>query len=317
MKRMMLAGVMVMLGGLSVRAGAQMDDPKFVPREEPVVEAPVEEVKAVPLTALLRVDDEFAYRAESVVRQRVTTPAGVALESVNESDAEFVFRVVAVTDAGAEVEMRYARLRVSVTGSGAAVGGMEFDSDESREDEEGNLLAMSLRPIVEGVMTVVLDAQMEVREVRGLAGLIPEGGKSLITEESIISTVTPVFALRGEPGEARVGEAWTSEGSEKQRSVVLKRTSTKKLERVSGGEATLSMTDETKVESGSMGGGMELEVWKTTGTAVWDAKERRLVSIRADAEQVFKGSQAGVPIRQSQTIESKMTRIPVEKGEDK
>lgn len=72
------------------------------------------------------------------------------------------------------------------------MGGMEFDSDESREDEEGNLLAMSLRPIVEGVMTVVLDARMEVKEVRGLAGLIPEGGKSLITEESIISTVTPV-----------------------------------------------------------------------------------------------------------------------------
>ena len=77
MKRMMLAGAMVMLGGLSVRAGAQMDDPKFEPREEPAVEMPEAEARVIPLTALLEVDDEFAYRAESVVRQRVTTPAGV------------------------------------------------------------------------------------------------------------------------------------------------------------------------------------------------------------------------------------------------
>lgn len=319
-----VAGAVLWLGVMSLPAGAQMADPpeRGVPATTPDPVAPAEEEgekKAIPLTALLKAGDEFAYRAESTVDQVVTTPAGVAMRSTNESVAALSFKVISVAPeneegrgGGVEVEMRYEHLRVSVRGSGAASGAVEFDSQDSREDDAGNLLAMSLRPIVEATITLVLDADMMVTEVKGLDGIIPEGGKSMITKESIISTVTPVFALRAEPGSAEVGEAWTAEGTEKQRGFTLKRTSRKKLERVRGDEAMLSLLDETRVESGAIGQGMKLESWKTTGEAVWDVRARRLISIRADSEQVITGAQAGVPMRQTQTITSKMTRIPLE-----
>lgn len=307
----------VVLGAMSARADGQEADPpeRGVPAPAPATEQERDDARrnAIPLTALLAVGDEFAYRAESLVEQTVTTPAGVAMRSANESVAELSFKVISVGESGgADVEMRYERLRVSVRGSGAAAGGMEFDSEQSREDDAGNVLAMTLRPVVEAPVVLVLDAGMVVREVKGLEGLVPEGGKSMITKESIISTVTPLFALRTEPGSAEVGESWTSEGTEKQRGFTLVRTSRKTLEGVRGDEARLSLVDETRVESGAIGPGMELERWTTTGEAVWDVKARRLISIRAESEQVITGAQAGVPIRQAQAIKSTMTRIPLE-----
>lgn len=296
MKRMVIAGAFCVLGVLSSHAPAQTEAP---------------EAERIPLSARLEAGNELRYRSESIATMRVETPAGVAMENRNESIADLRFKVRTADEKGAEVDMTYDRLRVTINNEGRT---MSFDSRDSREDDAGDILAGALRPFAEATITLVLDADGRIAEVRGLDGIAPEqGGKgAMITKESIISTVTPIFALRHHPPSAAVGEQWSTEVTDEQRGVTLRRVSKKKLERVSGGKATLSLIDETEAEPSETAAPMVIDAWRTTGEAVWDIAERRLLAIDAESEQTISGEQSGVPIRQSQIIESRLIRLPSE-----
>lgn len=204
-------------------------------------------------------------------------------------------RVVRSDDDGAEVELTHEEIRLNATGE---VPG-SFDSEKPPAKDSGTYATL-LRPLVEARLTLVMNTRGEIERVEGLDRIQPDGMmeamlfKSLFGQDEIIRMYGPLFSLRPDTGQAKLGESWTIRRRQASGLGVMEDTVRLTLADASKHDAHFTVKGEQELE-GVVASSSEIE-----GTAIWDLDKGVLRQLKTTSITRFapeKDKTAGVSIK--------------------
>lgn len=272
----------------------------------------IAQAEKVDLKPKFKAGQKSTYRFEqsSTVVQTVPGMAeGMKQDIIQNFDAEM--RVMSVSEDGtATLEIEYKSMKLGMT---SPMGSMEYDSAKPGPDDATNPIAGAVKPIIGMVVTAKVDKSGQVTETSAdmskLAGPAAQMAKQMVSAEQIKSMFGRIIALKEGPTEVAVGESWTTEDVVTQNRMKMKVKMDKKLEKVSGADATISMkgTMTTEKDEKDPQAAMAPDVTdaKIEGSAVWDTEAGAVKSIESTQTLKLKSQMGDQDVK---TV-SKITRL--------
>ncbi|MEC9374050.1 MAG: DUF6263 family protein [Planctomycetota bacterium] len=207
--------------------------------------------KSAPLVTALEQGKEMVY--ELVQHQEVSIPE---MGATRETDITTVtaLRVKEAGDGPALVGLTYEAMALAVSQQGQSVA---YDSREPSDSP----MAQQLKPLIDAVVGATLDLRVaesgEVTEVEGLDALLsgPMGQAlaQMLDEETLRRSFTQVFAVTPDRMTGSVGDTWTvTQRTPLDPNAAVVVELTLKIERIEGGETTISMTGDANLELSEM-----------------------------------------------------------------
>lgn len=211
---------------------------------------------------------------------------------------------------GATVDLIYESIKFKTEGGMMAA---EFDSTQPKDKDAGNMFAESFRPLVGMTLTLTIDKDGNVTEVKGgeelsqgMAGQMLAG---YTTKGGVRGLLGPIFSTRQAKGEANVGDTWTYEdimpGSMLGQ---MKIVSTHTLKSVDAGLATIAVNGKIELKAADAGPKMEMKEGAYDGNYIWDTKAGMLKSMKSTQVASMEGDMGSGPMSIKNNATTTLTR---------
>lgn len=255
-------------------------------------------------------------RVQKMEQEVSMTMMGMANDVQQDMDFYFKQEVMSVNEAGvAEIKVTYERVVYNIYMSMLGTS-MEYDSDKDKE-ASGNPMAEALKPLIGSTITMMLDKNGQVVDVRGMEELLASMGgetgsgdiSTAFSPENIKKTMQGMTAIFPEVlvGE---GDTWGSE-TDLSGDYPLALATTYKVEKIESGKIILDVDGSIKSkEGGTIPGGMgSFEMDGNQGGTMELDRATGMVE-RADLTQDVSGEINAMGMKSPISIESKITIEP-------
>jgi len=279
-------------------------------------------------TSMPGLDDPLADPAAkkpAPVQPAASKPADPDQEMMQAVDVRF--RVVQTApEGGATVEMVFDAIKLNSKGP---LGDTAFDSSKPAPkggDDDG---AAALRKVVGTTLTLRIDRDGNITEIKGGESLLPGGlgdAASLVSGAGVQQTWGPIFTGRKGSGEAAVGEKWTTTDSLNLSPIGAFTITTESVlasARAGSAEVGFKGRIEPSRESSRQGEGIQIRSASHAGKYVWDTAVGALRSLTMKQTMEAGGSLGGMEMSTSQRSDTTIERLegraspaPVDKPAD-
>lgn len=250
----------------------------------------------------LSADNQFNMGAASGDSQKQHVEQTVGLKLVvKEVDAE----------KGATVDLVYESIKFKSEGGMFAA---EFDSAQPTDKDAGNAFAGSFRPLIGTTLTLTIDKNGNVTDVKGgealAGGVTGQMLSGYVTKGGVGGLLGPIFSTRQAKGEANVGDTWTYEDIMPGSMLgEMKIVSTHTLKSVDAGLANIDMTGKIELKAADMGPKMEMKEGSYDGSYVWDTKGGMLKSMKTTQIATMEGDLGNGPMTVKSNATTTITRV--------
>jgi hypothetical protein len=297
---MMAAAVLGVCAGSAVSATAA-DGSRWIDKSE-----------KVDLKPKFKAGQKAMYRFEQTTNVVQNVPGmseGMKQDMVQNFDAEMRVKEIA-EDGTATLEIEYKTMKLGMT---SPMGSMEYDSAKPGADDAGNPIAGAIKPLIGMIVTAKVDKAGQVKETSAdtskLVGPAAQMAKQMLAPEQIKSMFGRIIALKEGPTEVAVGDTWTTVDSMTQGGLKMKISMDKKLEKVEGAAATISMkgtmTSEKDAKDPQSAMAPDVTDAKIDGSAVWDTELGAVKTIESTQTLKLKSQMGDQDVK---TV-SKITRL--------
>jgi hypothetical protein len=253
-------------------------------------------------TLALSADNQYTMGAATgdAQKQHVEQELGLRL-NVKEVDPE----------KGATVDLVYESIKFKTEGGMMAA---EFDSKQPADKDAGNMVAEAFRPLVGMTLTLTVDKDGNVTEVKGgeelSKGMTGQMLAGYTTTGGVRGLLGPIFSTRQAKTEANVGDTWTYEdvmpGSMLGQ---MKIVSNHTLKSVDAGMATIDLTGKIELKGNGMGPKVEMKEGSYDGTYIWDSKAGMLKSMKTTQVATMEGDMGSGPMTIKNNSTTTLTRV--------
>lgn len=195
-------------------------------------------------------------------------------------------------DTGATVELVYERLKFKSQGD---LPGAEFDSSQPASKDAGNQAAQALRPLIGTKLTLTVDPDGNITEVKGgesfANAFMDQMQGNYVTPGGMNGMFGPVFSTRKAQTKAAVGDSWTYVDTLPGTMLgEMKLTTTHTVKSINGDLATVDLTGKYEVRNADTGLNLSVNNSSYEGSYVWDSEAgmlksmqtRQVTNVRAD-----------------------------------
>lgn len=224
-------------------------------------------------------------------------------------EIRFLLRVVeAPAEKDATVELVYEALKIKVT---SPMGDGEFDSDKPRDQDAGNMLAPTLRPVVGTVLTLTVDPDGNIKSVTGGEGILNAGIAAQLGQASGVrqlfgGIITPKRA----PGAVKVGESWENvDLIDSGMMGSFKMTTKHTLKSATASAAELTFAGRIEMGSEAPASGFKINSSKYDGQYTWDLTHGRLEQMKSAQSVKMEGDSGGMSLSMDSDATMTVTRI--------
>ncbi len=200
-------------------------------------------------------------------------------------------------------------------------GGADFDSDTTPDTDAGNPIAPAMRTLVDHPITLRVDAEGIITEIRGLEGLFPRGPtgaalNGMFGPDAMKQMFQPVVATgSGRNSARRVGSSWSTTSELNLPTGKVKMNATHTLREVAGSIARVTIKGSLDSADGLTDAlGLTIKHHSYSGEYRWDLETGEAASITVDQRMEFVSDRQGLEMDMAVTSKIKTTRIPEPDG---
>lgn len=224
------------------------------------------------------------------------------------------FRVVdAYAEGGATVEMIYDAIKLTTKGP---LGDTAFDSTKPAAKDGDDPGAAYLRKIVGTTLTLRVDRDGNITDIKGGDALLPAGlgdaASSLVSGPGVQQTWGPIFTGRKGSGEASIGEKWTTTDTLNVSPIGAFTITTESVlasARAGNAEVDFKGRIEPARESSRPGEGIQIRSASHAGKYVWDVAAGSLRTLTMKQSMEAGGTLAGMAMSTTQKSETTVERL--------
>ena len=239
-------------------------------------------------------------------------------------EASFVVELSDVTDQGATATVTFERIRVQFDGRPPLDG--DYDTASKIQPDPDAVLPKIIRPVIGKPVTVQLDAWGQIRSIKGLEALAPDGIHGglfleLFDDDAMYSMLSPVFLVRPQGDDApaspargiqAVGSTWEVRKPSVPSLGIRSQDLDLTLEAVRGRDARIEIEgepdDRPPREARSIPG-VQATSSSVTGNATWDLTEGELKDLSTKSVLEFGSDSGGFVIDVDVTSTTTLKRV--------